>query len=187
MARADHRRRHYGRFSRTDRPGLFPGMNRLSGKSVGRGRVKSAQGILSFAPKHGPLPAMVGSTEMSLRLLAGKRILVFEDGFLLSDEAGSRLAAIGAAVLGPVHTAQHALDHVESGGVDAVVLDVGLEPETVLPLIAELEEKSIPFVFALAANPRLDTKRFAGFVLSDDDRDLGTIAEALFLRRGTEH
>jgi len=175
MASAERRRR------------LHPVMLKLSRKSVGRRNANSAEAVLSFASKHGQLPGMVSPNEMSLRLLAGKRILVFEDGFLLSDEAETRLVGAGATILGPVSTAQQAIDHVQNGGVDAVVLDVALEPETVLPLIVELEEKSIPFIFALAANPRLDTKRFTGFVLSDRDRDLSTIAEALFRRHSMEH
>ncbi len=121
-------------------------------------------------------------------LFAGKRILVLEDSFLLSDEAGNKLAAIGAVILGPVHTAAQALEHIGDGGqVDAAVLDVALEPEAVMPVVQKLEEKSIPFVFALPANPRLDLQGFAGFILSDREQDLAAIAEALFERRGFEH
>jgi DNA-binding response OmpR family regulator len=122
----------------------------------------------------------------TMRLFSGKRILVFEDGFLLSEEAAARLANVGAVVLGPVSTADQALDYLESEQIDAVVMDVALEPEAVLPLIAELEQGAIPFIFALSDNPRLDSKRFAGFVLSARHRDLSTIAEALFLRRSLE-
>ncbi|MBC2887117.1 transcriptional regulator [Ochrobactrum sp. CM-21-5] len=121
-----------------------------------------------------------------MRLFSGKRILVLEDSFLLSEEAETRLTNAGAIVLGPVSTASQALDYLESETVDAVVMDVALEPEAVLPLIAELEHGAIPFIFALSDNPRLDSQRFAGFVLSARNKDLSTIAEALFLRRNVE-
>ncbi len=66
-------------------------------------------------------------------------------------------------------------------------MDVTLEPEAVLPVVAELEQSAIPFIFALSDNPILDSLGFAGFVLSARHRDLSTIAEALFLHRNVEH
>jgi len=149
--------------------------------------VNSARGILSFGPRHGQLFVMNKSNDDIMRLFSGKRILVFEDGFLLSEEAAARLTNAGAIVLGPVSTASQALNYLEGGAVDAVVMDVALEPDAVLPLIDQLERGAIPFIFALPENPRLDSQRFAGFVLSARHKDLSTIAEALFLRPAMEH
>lgn len=149
--------------------------------------VNSARGILSFGPRHGQLFVMNKSNNDIMRLFSGKRILVFEDGFLLSEEAAARLTNAGAIVLGPVSTAIQALNYLEGGVVDAVVMDVALEPDAVLPLIDQLERGAIPFIFALPENPRLDSQRFAGFVLSARHKDLSTIAEALFLRPAMEH
>lgn len=143
---------------------------------------KSAPDILSFGFRHGQLLVMISSNINAMRLFSGKRILVFEDSFLLSAEAQAELANAGATVVGPVATTGNALDALAAGGIDAVVMDVDLEPETVLPLIAKLEEDSVPFIFALSDNPRLDSQRFAGFVLSARKTDLSTIALALFLR-----
>ena len=148
--------------------------------------MKSARDILPFDFRHGQLLVMIRSNDDTMRLFSGKRILVFEDGFLLSEEARSRLAKAGTIVLGPVNTANQALDYVKNKAVDAVIMDVALEPEAVLPLIAELEQSAIPFIFALSDNPRLDSQRYAGFVLSARHRDLFTIAEALFLPPNTE-
>lgn len=149
--------------------------------------VNSARGILSFGPRHGQLFVMNKSNDDIMRLFSGKRILVFEDGFLLSEEAAARLTNAGAIVLGPVSTASQALNYLEGGVVDAVVMDVALEPDAVLPLIDQLERGAIPFIFALPENPRLDSQRFAGFVLSARHKDLSTIGEALFLRPAMEH
>ncbi|AIK41397.1 MULTISPECIES: transcriptional regulator [Brucella] len=149
--------------------------------------VKSARDILSFGFRHGQLFVMIRSSDDTMRLFSGKRILVFEDGFLLSEEAGACLTKAGAVVLGPVNTAYQALYYLERERVDAVVMDVTLEPEAVLPVVAELEQSAIPFIFALSDNPILDSLGFAGFVLSARHRDLSTIAEALFLHRNVEH
>ncbi len=148
--------------------------------------VNSARDILSFGNRHGQLLVMISPNNDAMRLFAGKRILVFEDGFLLSEEAKFRLANAGAVILGPVTTASQALDYLECEAIDAVVMDVALEPEAVLPLISELERGAVPFIFALSDNPRLDGQRFAGFIFSARDNDLSTIAEALFLHRNVE-
>lgn len=148
--------------------------------------VNSARDILSFGNRHGQLLVMISPNDDAMRLFAGKRILIFEDGFLLSEEAESRLMNAGAVILGPVTTASQALDYLQCETIDAVVMDVALEPEAVLPLISELERGTVPFIFVLPDNPRLDGQRFAGFILSARKNDLSTIAEALFLRRNVE-
>lgn len=148
--------------------------------------MKSAPDILSSGLRHGQLLVMISLNDDVMRLFAGKRILVFEDEFLLSEEVKSRLTNAGAIILGPVTMASQALYFLECEAIDAVVMDVALEPEAVLPLLSELERGAVPFIFALPDNPRLDGYRFAGFVLSARSNDLSTIAEALFLRRNVE-
>lgn len=116
-------------------------------------------------------------------LFRDKKILIFEDGFLLSEEAHQKLVDWGTQILGPVTTAEGVLRYLGTETVDAVILDVTIEPETVLPVIAALEHQDIPFIFALSSNPSLNGQRFAGFVLSALDDDLATIATALFGQR----
>lgn len=123
---------------------------------------------------------MVHSKLNTAKLLGGKRILIFEDGFLLSDTAQIKLVTLGVSILGPVATADRVLSYLATGMVDAVILDVAIEPEVVLPVVSALESRHIPFIFALSSNPSLDEQRFAGFVLSASDDDLATIATALF-------
>ncbi len=47
---------------------------------------KSARDILSFGFRHGQLFVMIRSSDDTMRLFSGKRILVFEDGFLRKQE-----------------------------------------------------------------------------------------------------
>ncbi|CAN7545893.1 transcriptional regulator [Brucella pseudogrignonensis] len=123
---------------------------------------------------------MVHSKLGTPHLYRGKNILIFEDGFLLTEDAKTKLVELGASILGPVSTPETSLTLLAGETVDAVILDVAIEPEAVLPVIAALETYRIPFIFALAAHPGLDGQRFAGFVLSAMDDDLATIATALF-------
>ncbi|KAB2689256.1 transcriptional regulator [Brucella pseudogrignonensis] len=126
---------------------------------------------------------MVHSMLGASHLFRDKKILIFEDGFLLSEEAHQKLVDWGTHILGPVTTTEGVLRYLRSETVDAVILDVTIEPETVLPVIAALEHQDIPFIFALSSNPSLNGQRFAGFVLSALDDDLATIATALFGQR----
>ncbi|EMG51535.1 putative two-component response regulator protein [Ochrobactrum sp. CDB2] len=135
---------------------------------------------MQIAINHGQLSVMVQSKRCSPHLYRGKKLLIFEESFLLSEEAKTKLMALGASILGPVDSAKGILAYLASETVDAVILDVTIEPEIVLPVISALETHHIPFIFALSSHPGLNWQRFAGFVLSAADDDLATIATALF-------
>lgn len=126
---------------------------------------------------------MVHSIRGMSHLFGDKKILIFEDGFLLSEEAHQKLVQWGTHILGPVSTADRALRYVRTQPVDAVIFDVAIEPEAVLQVVSTLEHHDIPFIFAVSSNPSLDGQRFAGFILSALDDDLATIATALFGQR----
>ncbi|MBE7246447.1 MAG: response regulator, partial [Actinomycetospora chiangmaiensis] len=58
--------------------------------------------------------------------LAGRRILVVEDEYIIAVEVKRWLLAAGCDVLGPVPSVDQALDLVEDRRPDAAVLDVNL-------------------------------------------------------------
>ncbi len=77
--------------------------------------------------------------------LAGKRILVVEDHFLLADALVDCLEIAGAEVVGPcpsVETAFHTLK--TAGHVDMAVLDVQLDTETSEPIADLAREMGLP-------------------------------------------
>ncbi len=51
--------------------------------------VNSARDILSFGNRHGQLLVMISPNNDAMRLFAGKRILVFEDGFRFRKKRNS--------------------------------------------------------------------------------------------------
>lgn len=80
-----------------------------------------------------------------LTTLAGMRILIAEDEFLLAVELAQFFESVGATVLGPasdVPTARTYLDRA-----DAAVLDINLKGGTVFPVADELFLRGVPFVF----------------------------------------
>jgi DNA-binding response OmpR family regulator len=80
--------------------------------------------------------------------LAGRRVLIVEDEYLLADDFRQILADHGAEVLGPVATLGEGLDIIESDDqIDSAVLDVQLRGEEVFAISAALKSRKIPFVF----------------------------------------
>lgn len=120
------------------------------------------------------------SNEQALSSVVGKRILFFENGLLLTEEIEAKLKKSGAVPLGPVGTSDQAIDVIEHLSVDAVIFDVALKPAAVTPLITYLEDKMIPFIFALSEISSHVGEPIAKFVMSARKSDLSRIAGALF-------
>ena len=81
--------------------------------------------------------------------LAGRRILVVEDEFLVAEYLGEILRSAGAEVLGPLGRVSEALEFLrdEAGSLDAVVLDVNLHGQSSFPIADELIRRGVRFVF----------------------------------------
>ncbi len=81
--------------------------------------------------------------------LAGRRILVVEDEFLVAEYIVEILRSAGAEVLGPLHALDEALAFLSEpvAGLDAVVLDVNLHGHPSYPVADILQRHGIGFVF----------------------------------------
>lgn len=83
--------------------------------------------------------------------LAGRRVLVVEDDYLIASEMEGLLRRSGAAVAGPCPGVAEALAVLDEGGaaLDAAVLDVNLgDGVTAYPVADRLDRLGIPYVFA---------------------------------------
>lgn len=98
--------------------------------------------------------------------LAGRRVLVVEDEFLVATLIEDMLTSAGCVVSGPIPRLGEALDAAHHGTFDAAVLDVNLAGDRVDPVADVLSRRNVPFVFvtgyttgalpaAHAARPRL--------------------------------
>ncbi len=84
----------------------------------------------------------------SRETLAGIRVLVVEDSFLIAEHVSDLLTQHGAEVVGPVGRLAPGLKLVEEGTpVDGAVLDVNLDGEFCFPIAAALARRDVPFVF----------------------------------------
>ena len=86
--------------------------------------------------------------------LAGKRILLVEDEFIIAAMAEDMLTDLGATVIGPASTIAVALRLVETSAIDAAVLDVNMGGERIDPVVEALGARGIPIVFATGYGER---------------------------------
>jgi CheY-like chemotaxis protein len=88
--------------------------------------------------------------------IKGRHFLVVEDEYMIAREAAQRLTELGARVVGPVGNVSDAFEIVESPHVrvDAALLDIVLDGQTVYPVAAFLKMKHIPFAFVSGRDDR---------------------------------
>ena len=78
--------------------------------------------------------------------LAGRRILIVEDEFLMALELERRVRAGGGAVVGPVGSIERGLARVREGELAGALLDVDLNEQPITPLAEALREHGVPFI-----------------------------------------
>lgn len=110
-----------------------------------------------------------------LRALRGKKLVIVEQHLMLTSACRSLMADAGAIVGPAVRSTGEVLDALMEGGVDAVIVDIEIDNETLLSLAAILEEAAIPFIFASRAR----TSR-GGYCMNGDVGELRKAADALF-------
>ncbi len=80
--------------------------------------------------------------------LAGKRILLLEDEFLVAAMAEDMLVDLGATVVGPASRLADGLAYARTAALDAAVLDVNLNGEMSVPVAYVLADRRVPLVYA---------------------------------------
>ena len=79
--------------------------------------------------------------------LAGKRVLVVEDEFMVAVLVEDLLAEQGCVVVGPFARVSDALAAAAQEHVDLAILDVNIDGLDVFPVAEVLDERGVPFVF----------------------------------------
>lgn len=79
--------------------------------------------------------------------LAGQRILIVEDRYLIASEMAEQVGRLGGEVLGPSRDVASAAEILAHERVDVALLDVSLDGEVVFPLAEFLAGRGVPFIF----------------------------------------
>jgi CheY-like chemotaxis protein len=111
--------------------------------------------------------------------LAGRRVLVVEDEFLVALDIERMAADAAVEVVGPVGTLDEALAIAGSARLDGAILDVNIGGRKITPVALMLRQRGIPFILStgygaegldseLAGTPTLqkpfDDSRFAALL-----------------------
>jgi CheY-like chemotaxis protein len=93
-----------------------------------------------------------------MSILAGRRILVVEDEFLISAMLCDMLDDSAAIVVGPANSVAEAMRLVQDSQIDGAILDMNLNGQWSDPIAEALQGRGIPFVFTTGygANERSD-------------------------------
>jgi hypothetical protein len=94
-------------------------------------------------------------------LVAGRRILVVEDDYIVAIDLVDCLRGLGAVVIGPFYDVAGGSSALTGTRPDAAILDVKLGRELVYPLADKLMEVGVPFMFATGFDASALPDRFA--------------------------
>lgn len=86
-------------------------------------------------------------------------ILIVEDEPFIALELKASVEEAGGRVVGPVGSAEAALELLKREVVAAAILDVQLSDGTVAPVVSALVELGIPMVFQSGVNLPLDLRQ----------------------------
>lgn len=79
------------------------------------------------------------------RPLAGRRVLIVEDQWLIALELQRMIEQVGGTVIGPAGSVEDALRLLATTTPDAALLDVNLKERHVTPVAQACRDRSIPF------------------------------------------
>tara|TARA_R110002126_G_scaffold6119_18_gene32338 strand:- start:29971 stop:30369 length:399 start_codon:yes stop_codon:yes gene_type:complete len=79
--------------------------------------------------------------------LAGLRVLVVEDNYVLAESMRWALEGYGSVVVGPAPNTARAFELLESSEVDGAILDIDLQGKSSAPIADRLRAAGVPFLF----------------------------------------
>jgi len=84
---------------------------------------------------------------MTALSLAGTRVLIVEDNYVVADALRYLIDGYGGSVSAIVPNLERAFEVLAEGPVDVAVLDINLSGISVVPLADHLRTHGVPFVF----------------------------------------
>jgi len=112
--------------------------------------------------------------------LAGRRVLLVEDEYMLAEDLRAEIERQGADVLGPAANVADALMFLARGPAPHVaILDINLQGEMVYPVADALRARGIPFVFATGYEAWAIPEAYADVPRVEKPVEQKRIAEAL--------
>ena len=112
-------------------------------------------------------------------MLAGRRVLVVEDQYLVAVEMRRIVMSLGGEVLGPVARTPAALSLLAGASVDLALLDINLGDDDAYSIATELLRRQVPFIFATGCEPWVIPEAFQSVPRLDKPLTLRALADAV--------
>ena len=120
---------------------------------------------------------MIGSTNP----LAGRRILVVEDDYLIARYIADVLEQSGVEVIGPAENVETALRLVsDTPHLDGAMLDLDLRGKAAFPVADLLQARGVPFVFMTGYDSSMISAHYKDVRHCGKPVDLKRIVKLLF-------
>lgn len=118
--------------------------------------------------------------------LAGRRILVVEDDYLIAQVLTELLADAGAEVLGPIGRLEEAVAFVENTTetLDAAVLDINLHGSKSYPVADALISRAVRFVFTTGYGTDIIDSRYIRYPRCEKPFNESAVIAALISGQG---
>ncbi len=111
--------------------------------------------------------------------LAGLRILVVEDTWLVADMIVEELTGRGCEVVGPASRVEAGVALARHERLDGALLDVNLGGSYCFPIAATLIERAIPFVFLTGYGESVIPPEYRGAPRLPKPFDLGSLSHMI--------
>jgi len=113
--------------------------------------------------------------------LAGRRVLIVEDNFIIAAALARIFKAQGAELLGPAGTVSDALALIADNEIiDGAALDVNLRGEMVYPVANVLRAKKVPIVFMTGYDDASIAPGYTDFPCMQKPFTIERLMQALF-------
>jgi CheY-like chemotaxis protein len=120
--------------------------------------------IADSAPSRPPSPrsAEPPTQQLAGQPAPGRRLLLVEDESLIAMMMRDMLVGLGFCVVGPFGDVQAALAAAEADEIEAAVLDVNLNGESVHPVAEALAARGVPFLLVTGYDAESVRERYVG-------------------------
>ncbi|TNC47699.1 response regulator [Rubellimicrobium rubrum] len=113
--------------------------------------------------------------------LAGRRILLVEDDFIIADDVAAAFGSAGAEVVGPAATPRKALELIkQTERLDGAMLDINLQGDLVYAVVDALQARGVPVIFASGYDRSAIPERYADIPFCEKPVDRARCAKDLF-------
>jgi len=122
--------------------------------------------------------------ELNRSSLAGLRILLAEDDYLIAMEMDATLESLGCTIVGPARTVQEVENFAAVAALDGALLDVNLRGETIDRVMPALIARGVKIVLSTGYEDKLLAARFPGIAVITKpytEDDLRAVCQRVFL------